>query len=249
MNVIAFHLRGKMAHFRRYYSNSSALSYTVPPRTTIIGIIAGLLGYKRDSYYEKFSKDQCKVAVGLYSPVKKIVQKMNLLQVKSLNDLNGSKEHHSQCATEWVIPHNIVDGYIDYRVWFHHKDHIVMKELESLLNNSVGYYKSLGISLALGSAQNLGWIEYDDTYKIEKNITDDYVDINSIIPIDTLKDIDIKESSLFLIKEELPLEFDKKRRLTLDGKNKMIINNYATSIKAKVTEYYTSDNGDKIIWM
>ena len=42
MKILTFRLQGKMAHFRRYYSNSSALTYTIPPRTTVLNI-AGLL--------------------------------------------------------------------------------------------------------------------------------------------------------------------------------------------------------------
>ncbi|HBM79479.1 MAG TPA: CRISPR-associated protein Cas5, partial [Clostridiaceae bacterium] len=59
MQVISLHFKGKMAHFRKYYSNSSALSYFIPPRTTIIGIVAGFLGYERDTYYEDFSLENC----------------------------------------------------------------------------------------------------------------------------------------------------------------------------------------------
>ena len=95
MKILTFRLQGKMAHFRRYYSNSSALTYTIPPRTTVIGIVAGLLGYPRDSYYDFFSLDHCRIALTIGSRLKKQMQKMNLLMIKSPNDLNGSQEYHS----------------------------------------------------------------------------------------------------------------------------------------------------------
>ena len=63
MEILAFNIRGKFAHFRKFYSNSSALSYFIPPRTTIIGLIAGMLGLERDSYYEDFSLDNCDTGV------------------------------------------------------------------------------------------------------------------------------------------------------------------------------------------
>lgn len=63
MKIIIFELWGKFAHFRKFYTNSSSLSYSVPPRTTIEGIIAAILGYERDSYYEKFNPDNLYVAV------------------------------------------------------------------------------------------------------------------------------------------------------------------------------------------
>jgi CRISPR-associated protein, Cas5h family len=69
--VLVFDIKGPMAHFRKYYTNSSSLSYLFPPRTVVVGLIAGLLGLpserhtkeKRDIYYEKFDEKRCLVAV------------------------------------------------------------------------------------------------------------------------------------------------------------------------------------------
>ena len=70
LKIFSFHLRGKMAHFRKYYSNSSALSYFIPPRTTVVGILAGLLGRERDTYYNEFSLKKCNIALAIQSPIK-----------------------------------------------------------------------------------------------------------------------------------------------------------------------------------
>ena len=51
MDLLVFDISGKFAHFRKYYTNSSSLTYLVPPRTSIYGLIAGILGLERDSYY------------------------------------------------------------------------------------------------------------------------------------------------------------------------------------------------------
>ena len=47
MRGVIFDIEGKFAHFRKIYTNSSSLSYLVPPRTTVQGIIAAMLGYER----------------------------------------------------------------------------------------------------------------------------------------------------------------------------------------------------------
>ena len=69
MEVLIFDLSGKMAHFRKYYTNSSSLTYYFPPRTVIIGLIAGLIGKERDSYYEIFSKDKAYVGISIKSNI------------------------------------------------------------------------------------------------------------------------------------------------------------------------------------
>jgi len=252
MKVLSFHIKGKMAHFRRYYSNSSALSYTIPPRTTIAGIVAGLLGYERDSYYEIFSLERSHISVATCCSTKKIIQKLNLLMVKRANDLNGSKEHHSQIATELIIPQNIRTGYLDYQVWFHHQDQQLMNNLEDLLNIIPHAYCSKGISLGLGTAYNVGWLEYEGIFEAGERKRSNVELISSVIPLAKLKTIHMdkmSEGEYALIKEELPLEFDEGRRITNKGKGSMIINLNAKPIPASVTSYVKINDGKTIMWM
>jgi len=246
MNVLSFHLKGKMAHFRRYYSNSSALSYTIPPRTTIIGIVAGLLGYPRDSYYEVFSKDQCKIAVSVRAPIKKQIQKLNLLMVKSPNDLNGSQEFHSQTATELVLPYNIRTGCIDYQVWISHRDQSIMDSLRSFILET-GYI-SKGISVALGTAQHLGWVENGQALEGDET-GEGLAEIHSVIPSKKLHKVDFSNplSEYRLHKEDMPIDFDKDRRLA--DKGNMLINVLSSPVRAHVTDYVRLSNGVNITWM
>lgn len=244
VKVLNFRVRGKMAHFRRYYSNSSALTYSIPPRTTITGILAGLLGLERDSYYELFNLDQCDIAVANAAPIKKEVQKLNLLMIKKLkNDVNGYQDNHSQAATELVLPQNIRTGMLDYRIWVHHRDPAIMDRLEQSLSTSSQVYCSKGISLALGTAWNLGWIKFDGVYEGTEMRQVDMVEIISAIPVRLLKQLfipDDKISFYRLTKEDLPLEFDVNRCLTERGKGNMIINLLETPIHAQLED---------IIWM
>lgn len=247
MKIVSFHLKGKMAHFRRYYSNSSALSYSIPPRTTIVGIIAGLLGYERDSYYEEFSTKQCKIAVGVSSQIKKQVHKLNLLMVKKPNDLNASQEHHSQTATEIIMPENIRSGVVDYRIWMTHTDRRIMDNLLELFAEPG--YKTQGISVALGTAQHLAWLEDGEVLNGEEE-TEGIVAIESVIPQRTLGKLNFTNENIEsyrLFKEDIPLSFNKKRQL--QDKGNMIINLAASPIYAQVSRYISMENGDAVVWM
>ncbi|NGP61247.1 CRISPR-associated protein Cas5 [Paenibacillus thiaminolyticus] len=252
MKVLSLRLRGKMAHFRRYYSNSSALTYSVPPRTTIAGILAGLLGYERDSYYELFDLEQCRIALANAAPIKKIVQKMNLLMIKSFNDVNGSQENHSQCATELVIPQNIRTGMLDYRIWIHHRDPEVMEQLISIISPSSPVYFSRGISLALGTAWNAGWMEFGGIFEGVASQESRILPIDSIVPARMVTEINVpdnKEAIYRLVKEDLPLEFDRDRRLTKRGKGSMIINLLEHPIHTRVKEVVKLEDNSHIVWM
>ncbi len=48
MRVICFRYRGRIGHFMRAEMNASALSYPVPPRTSLLGLLAGILGLPKD---------------------------------------------------------------------------------------------------------------------------------------------------------------------------------------------------------
>lgn len=252
MKIISFHLRGKMAHFRKVYSNSSALSYTIPPRTTIIGIIAGLLGRHRDEYYEEFALDRCHVAVASCSSIKKNMQKLNLLMVKKANDFNGSAEYHSQTATEFIIPQSIRDGFIDYKIWLHHKDKYIMKEIEKTMVAGSGGYRSYGISIGLGTAFNLGWLENCTTVEGEEINEENDKPILSVIPSRKLVEIlsdPILEGGYRLIKEEIPLEFDSQRCITERGLGNMVISLNSKPVPARMNSYIQLEDGNLITWM
>lgn len=241
-----------MAHFRRYYSNSSALTYSIPPRTTVTGILAGLLGYERDRYYNESSLDECRIAVSIGAPIKKVVQKLNLLMIKKWDDMNGSQENHSQTATELVLPQNIRDGHIVYRIYVAHRNPVIMKRLESLLANEGLWYQSKAISLGLGTAYCLGWLHYEGVWEGRDESSMGPVDLVTVIPVRLVKQLDIMaagDRGYRLVKEDLPLEFDEQRHITTRGKGSMLINLNESPIRAAVEQYTRLSNGQNIVWM
>ncbi|MEW6327033.1 MAG: CRISPR-associated protein Cas5 [Thermodesulfobacteriota bacterium] len=48
MELINFRLSGRFAHFLRAEASASALSYPIPPRTVILGILGAVLGLPKD---------------------------------------------------------------------------------------------------------------------------------------------------------------------------------------------------------
>lgn len=60
---LSFTVAGDWAHFRRGEGNVVKRTYRIPPRTTIAGLVAAILGMPRDSYYELFAKGRSAVAI------------------------------------------------------------------------------------------------------------------------------------------------------------------------------------------
>jgi len=49
MRIVRFRYRGRVGHFLRAEMNASALSYPVPPRTALLGLLGNVLGLPKDS--------------------------------------------------------------------------------------------------------------------------------------------------------------------------------------------------------
>src|SRR5699024_8934235 len=125
MRIVIFELSGKFAHFRKFYTNSSSLSYSVPPRTTAEGIIAAILGYDRDSYYDLLNVDNLGIAVEKMNRTRKIMQSLNYIRATSPGDIISPKDHTQ-------IPFELLTGdeNVRYRFYVTHKEQTILEEIK-----------------------------------------------------------------------------------------------------------------------
>ena len=140
MDLLILKVKGKFAHFRKFYTNSSSLSYSVPPRTTVIGLLAAVLGYERDSYYELFPKDKFNVSVKKDSCIRKVMQSVNYIKATSPKNIFQPKDHTQ-------IPVEILTGDdgVGYTIYINCADKNLMDELEyRVKDNKYVYSPYLG---------------------------------------------------------------------------------------------------------
>ena len=76
-----------MAHFRKYYANNTAFSFSIPPRTAIMGIVAAAMGWPKDSYYEDLASENIQLGIRVLKPLKKSFHRLNFLSIKSTGDI------------------------------------------------------------------------------------------------------------------------------------------------------------------
>ncbi|MGE5634535.1 MAG: CRISPR-associated protein Cas5 [Deltaproteobacteria bacterium] len=80
--ILAFDVWGEYACFRRPYSTTSPLTFPFPTRTAVSGFVGAILGLDRDSYYDDFSNENCKIGINLLSPIRKTYIGQNLIDTK-----------------------------------------------------------------------------------------------------------------------------------------------------------------------
>lgn len=205
MGLLIFDIEGKFAHFRKYDTNSSSLTYSVPPRTTICGIIASILGLEKDSYYSLFYPQDAKIGVRILSKNRKIMQSLNYWKIEGTKDFR-TPVNHTQ------IPFEVLTSQekVAYRIYFDHQDASIYRELERRLREQKYYFAPY-----LGAAPFQCHIKNVD-YSTEE-IIDNQKELafSTVMRIDEIEEgtVSFYNGSFMLIRERMPRFFDEKRYL------------------------------------
>jgi CRISPR-associated protein Cas5h len=206
MEIITFNLVGKFAHFKKYFSNSTALTYSLPPRTTVIGIIAAIMGYQRDTYYEDLSRNKLYIAIGIKNSLKKSFHRVNNLMIKgrSWDDFMGKKKH-TQSPFEILTPENLNDGEIVYKIFLHAVEPIFRNELkQKLIDKKHVYNISFGVAQFSASINNISIIE-----GTEENSVNEIISFDSAVSSNCISKLCFSNKNDFNFVEEdlIPVDF------------------------------------------
>jgi len=200
MKGVIFDIEGTFAHFRKFYTNSSALTHTVPPRTTLMGLIAGMIGEERGSYYEALASDKLLFAVKKNRGTHSLTQTLNYWKVDSSGELMNPKMH-TQIPFEILVGD---DGPVSYRVVAASEDGALMDELGRRIRmNRFVYPPSLGTA----------FFQADVAYVAEHEVTaveaEGKVTIDSIVPVEAVEALDLDCNRI--IREKMPRDFEPDR--------------------------------------
>lgn len=152
---IVLEISGEYGHFRRPATSSPAQTFGIPPRTTVAGMLAGMLGMERDSYYDLFSRENSSVAVSLESSLRRDSVGINILTTTGPNYSPNSGR-----PKRYVTDHrqqNVFEVLCDpvYRVYVAVDDDIVMDRMEKMFAAGKSVY-----TLSLGLSEYLATFEY-----------------------------------------------------------------------------------------
>ncbi|MDM8552452.1 CRISPR-associated protein Cas5 [Desulfobacterales bacterium HSG2] len=255
MEVLAFDVCGKFAHFRKFYSNSSALTHFIPPRTTIIGIIAGMLGIERDTYYEDFSLENCDIGIRVLSRVRKSVQKLKYLKVEHLNDLNGSYFQatknmyisNTMVPFEFLSPLKIREtgSFVSYRFYYRSKTDKNRPHFEKL-GEQLKKGKETCYPVSFGTANFTAFTDNFVLYGDAETVnSDESILIDSAIPLNCLEEFPGPgNAGCHLVQETLPMDFDKDRYLKTHSQVLFDLNGNSLDVKLN-SDYFLLSRDDR----
>lgn len=155
--LISFRLSGRFAHFLRAEAGASALSYPIPPRTVVLGLIGAVLGLAKDSPQVVLEPFQValagKVPHGLWHKAKlrkKPPESLPQVIMRSQTEDKTTKEELATLiAQEWLFNPS-------YTLWVSLPEPY-HEEFERRVRERQWYYQpSLGLSEMMADLQYLG---------------------------------------------------------------------------------------------
>lgn len=232
MKILVFDLSAPYGHFRVPYTVTSPLTLPVPSKTALYGILGAILGMDKSRYLSYFQNGNCKVAIGVKKPIRKVHIAENLINTKNVTlfaRMNPRKKApHTQIRYEFLKD-------AEYRIYVHMQDEGLLNRLEGLLKSHKSVYSiSFGLSECLANYKFIGSY-YANLIEHNKNA----VDLSTILPIDYLSSSDslsLIDADRKYIRFHMPLEMKPDREIAKTGDFIMEVN--ARTMKTKIDSYY-----------
>lgn len=189
-HVLVFDVGGEYGHFRKFNTTTSPLTYSIPPRTALIGMIGAILGIEREIGIGKFKKgqvpladllapDKADLAVQILNPTSKVMMAFNLLNTKTSF---FNIENRTQIEFELLKNPK-------FRVFIRWENTALFTQLEEKLSN-----KHSDFTVSLGLSQHLADVSYVGKYAIHKMTENDAhtsvisaVKLNALDPLNPIQ--------------------------------------------------------------
>lgn len=237
--IFIFDISGEYGHFRKYNTTTSPLTYSIPTRTAIAGMLGAILGMERELHdgtypegavpvQEFFSKENAGIAIQILNPVKKVNIGFNLINTKtSFYDL--TKAGRTQIEFELLKNPK-------YRVFLGMNENNKFEELQKRIKKKNHHFTPY-----LGLAQFTANIKYIDLIQAEP-IENHHADLIEIITAVNLSQtfpenpVEFDYSAMYAA-NNTPIEMNKNREV--QEYSEVLIEKNGKPIKAKVKKFYT----------
>ena len=178
--VLMFDISSDFAQFRKYFTNMSPLTFAIPPRTVIGGILGAIIGIDKLENPEMFSRAISFIALKVLNPVRKTKIPTNYIKTTKKTHF-GRFEQHKPTNVEYLKSPS-------FRIFASHQDKTLYKKLKFNLSEHRSFYTlNLGVSACLA---NFTWIGESE---IKRKKCDQDVLIASIVPKDLIKGITLTQ--------------------------------------------------------
>ena len=237
--VLVFDIWSEYGHFKKPYTTTSPLTYSIPSRTALTGVVGAILGIEKGENNTLLNYSNCNISTRVLSPIKKVVINQNLIKTKTAKLMSRMKSvgGRTQIRVEKLKNPK-------YRVYIEIFDKKLHNELKDNLLEHVAHYTP-----CMGLTEDIANFEFIGEYGYEE-VTGD-VSIDSVVSLDGLDTgkLEFEDEKEYFV-DNYPLEMTEDREVIKYGE--IMVERQGSSIKLKDKEYMDIDNreaGEKILWI
>jgi len=173
----------------------------------LCGLLGAIIGLEKESnkYLQHFTIEKLSIAIKIINPIKKTMIAQNLIDTKNaLGPGMNLITQRTQVSFEYIKSPK-------YRIYLTHTNKETFNKLKRNLHDHKSVYTPV-----LGLSENIADFKYIGEYEALSRTTDDYVPINSVVPLSL---INIDEQKIFdyeaeYFSERLPIEMTPERVVT-----------------------------------
>lgn len=232
MKCLVFNVKADYGHFKKFYTTSSPLTFSLPPRTAVAGMIGAIIGLDKNSYIQKFSKDDAQIALQIMKPVNKCRVSYNLINTK------GKKDYSKITGRTQVTFELLKNPY--YKIYFNHKEKEIYDKLKYNLENKKNHY-----TVSMGLSEFISEVEYVGEIELEKVDADEFVYIDTAIRFDEKLKVKFEGEKEYF-KDTVPNEMNENREVT--DYAKIFFERNGKRINCK-TSYFIGSGGEHIVFL
>lgn len=230
--ILVFDIWGDYGHFKKYYTTTSPLTFSFPPRPTISGIISAVIGLDRKEYLRYFSVKDAYISLRILNPVTKVRMGQNLIDTKKAKLFSRIKQR-TQIRMEYVKDPK-------YRIYFWHSNEEIYKRLKE----SIGRHESV-YTVSLGLSELIANFSFVGEYGIKTLYPEKIVEIDSVMPSDMVE-ISFEPGKEYF-STTMPVEMIEQRIVT--KYSDVSYEQKGQKILCKPASYCEIKNGENIIFL
>lgn len=232
MKALVFDIKGDYGHFRKFYTTSSPLTFFIPPRTSVCGIIGALIGLDKEEYLNYFKREDANIAIQILSPINKTRLSINLIDTKTAK-MYSKINNRTQVTYELLKSPN-------YRIYLSHRCENIYNKVKLYLEENKNYY-----TLSLGLSEFIAEYEYKGEINLKHISNDDFTYIDTVIKFDEEIKIEFENKKEYF-KDTMQNEMNNERIVT--EYTKVLLERCGQPIKCNI-DYYLGDRGEKIVFL
>ena len=248
--LLVFDIASEYGHFRKFNTTTSPLTYSIPTRPAIAGVLGAVLGIEREvssgkfregvmPVAEVFSKDNASIAVQLINPVKKVNIAFNLLDTEKTASSFFNIKQRTQI--EFELLKNPC-----FRIFVNLKDEILFKDLITRLRENDTHF-----SPYLGLSQFTATIQFKGISNFHRSNATDFQEVITAVnltntnqddPVQFNHSIDFKYTS-----DTMPVVMLRDRLVT--EYSEVIVETNGKTIQVKSQEIYQTEGFGNILFL